>query len=339
VLLLLEWPVTATGTIEREEQVKSREEIMNMLEAFDLTGSFRDAGDLAGVSHHTVAAHVAGRDAREPTGVGPQRRERIIDPWMGEIDERVERSHAKIRADRAFDKLKALGFEGSERTVRRAEVEANCRRGWRRVRRPWMPEPGMWAQWDWGAGPVIAGRRTSLFCAWLAWSRFQVVAPTRDRALVTVIGCVDRAMRVFGRALTFWLTDNERTVTIDHVAGIAMHHPEMSAAITGSRWRRVCRQTRVQRRLGSDGEGRQGRSSAHRRQLAQHYTSWAELAEACDAWAAHINSREHRVTRRPPAEMLAEEQQRLHRLPETTTRRCSARPAKSPAAPRSASAG
>jgi len=35
--------------------VKSAEEIMNMLEAFDLTGSLRDAGELAGVSHHTVA--------------------------------------------------------------------------------------------------------------------------------------------------------------------------------------------------------------------------------------------------------------------------------------------
>ncbi len=31
---------------------------MNMLEAFDLTGSLRDAGELAGCSHHTVAAYV-----------------------------------------------------------------------------------------------------------------------------------------------------------------------------------------------------------------------------------------------------------------------------------------
>ena len=141
-----------------------------MLEAFDLTGSFRDAGELAGVSHHTVVRYVAERDAGALAGDGPQRRERIIDPWLPKIEEWVERSHAKIRADRAFDKLKALGFTGSERTVRRvvAEVKANHRRGRRRVYRPWIPEPGMWAQWDWGAGPVIAGRRTNLFCAWLA---------------------------------------------------------------------------------------------------------------------------------------------------------------------------
>jgi transposase len=33
----------------------------------------------------------------------------------------------------------------------------------------------MWLQYDFGDGPVIAGRKTVLFCAWLAWSRFRVV--------------------------------------------------------------------------------------------------------------------------------------------------------------------
>jgi hypothetical protein len=30
---------------------------------------------------------------------------------------------------------------------------------------------------DYGDGPKIAGRRTVLFCAWLAWSRFRAVIP------------------------------------------------------------------------------------------------------------------------------------------------------------------
>jgi len=34
-----------------------------MLEAFDLTGSLRDAAELVGCSHHTVAKHVEARDA------------------------------------------------------------------------------------------------------------------------------------------------------------------------------------------------------------------------------------------------------------------------------------
>jgi len=40
------------------------------------------------------------------------------------------------------------------------------------------------------------------------------------------------------------------------------------------------------------------------------------LVDACDAFMAEVNSREHRVTRRAPAAMLVEEQVRLHRLPD-----------------------
>ena len=302
--------------------MKSREEIMNMLEAFDLCGSLRGAGELAGVSHHTVAHYVAKRDEGRLGGVSPVRRERIIDPWLPKIEEWVERSHGRIRADRAFDKLKALGFTGSERTVRRAvaEVKANHRRGRRRVYRPWIPEPGMWAQWDWGAGPVIGGRATVLFCAWLAWSRFRVVVPTWDRRLATVIGCVDRAMRAFGGAPTYWLTDNERTVTIDHVAGVPVRHPEM-VAVSGHYGVTVatCVPADPESKGGSEATVRVAKADLvpTDANLRSDYTSWADLVEACDAWMAEVNSREHRVTRRAPAEMLTEEQQRLHRLPET----------------------
>ena len=301
--------------------MKSREEIMNMLEAFDLTGSLRGAGELAGVSHHTVARYVAKRDAGELAGDGPQRRERIIDPWLAKIEEWVERSGAKIRADVAFDKLTALGYTGSERTVRRAvaEVKANYRRGRRRVYRPWIPEPGMWAQWDWGAGPAICGRATVLFCAWLAWSRFRVVVPCWDRRLATVIACVDRAMRAFGGAPTYWLTDNERTVTIDHVAGVPVRHPEM-VAIGGHYGITVatCVPADPESKGGSEATVRVAKADLvpTDANLRGDYTSWAELVDACDAWMAEVNGREHRVTRRAPVEMLVEEQQRLHRLPE-----------------------
>ena len=43
--------------------MQAAEEVMNMLEAFAPTGSLRDAGELAGVSPHTVARHVAARGA------------------------------------------------------------------------------------------------------------------------------------------------------------------------------------------------------------------------------------------------------------------------------------
>jgi len=308
-------------TIEQEEQVKSREEIMNMLEAFDLTGSFRDAGELAGVSHHTVARYVALRDEGGLPDDGPQRRERIIDPFFPKIEEWVERSHGKIRADVAFDKLAAIGYVGSERTVRRAvaEVKANWRRGRRRVYRPWIPEPGMWAQWDWGTGPQVAGRVTVLFCAWLAWCRFRVVIPCWDRTMPTLIGCLDRSMRSFGGAPTYWLTDNERTVTIDHVAGVPVRHPEM-VAIGGHYGITVatCVPADPESKGGSESTVKLAKADLvpTDANLLDDYTSWVELVDACEAWMVEVNSREHRVTRRAPVEMLAEEQQRLHRLPD-----------------------
>jgi hypothetical protein len=42
--------------------LKSYEEIMEILESFALTNSYRAAGELAGCSHHTVEHYVAMRD-------------------------------------------------------------------------------------------------------------------------------------------------------------------------------------------------------------------------------------------------------------------------------------
>ena len=49
--------------------------------------------------------------------------------------------------------------------------------------------------------------------------------------------------------------------------------------------------------------------------LLPGYASFAELEQACGVFCEQVNARPHRVTRRAPAEMLAEERQRLHPLP------------------------
>jgi hypothetical protein len=46
--------------------MKTRDEIMEILEAFDLTASFRDDAELVGCSHHTVATQMAKRDGWKP---------------------------------------------------------------------------------------------------------------------------------------------------------------------------------------------------------------------------------------------------------------------------------
>jgi len=303
--------------------LKSYEGIMEILEAFDLTGSFRAAAKLAGCSHHTVERYVVLRDVGVlPAGLVPVERTKLIDPFLGKIEEWVDRSKGMIRGDVVFERLRPLGYLGSDRTARRAlaRVKLNYRFGKRRVYRPWVPEPGMWAQWDWGHGPKVGGRQTYLWCAWLAWSRFRVIIPTWDKTLPTVIACLDRAMRLFGGCPTYWLTDNERTVTVDHVAGIPVRHPLI---VTAGHHYGVTVATCVP----ADPESKGGSESTVRiakadlvptdANLRDDYTSWAELVDACEEFMAKVNGRAHRVTRRPPVEMLVEEHQRLHVLPVT----------------------
>lgn len=113
----------------------------------------------------------------------------------------MEQSKGKVRADVAHEKLLAMGYNGSERTTRRAVAVARraYAAGHRRIHRPWVPEPGLWFQYDFGDGPDVAGVASVLFCARLAWSRFRAVLAIRDKTLPTVIGAIDLTLRRFRR--------------------------------------------------------------------------------------------------------------------------------------------
>jgi transposase len=292
---------------------------MEILEAFDLAGSLRGAALLAGCDHKTVAHWVTQRDQ----GLVPKldrRRSAMHGEFREKIDELVERSNGRIRADVAHGKLVALGYLGSERTTRRWVAVA--KRGWRRehgrVTRPWIPEPGLWAQFDYGDGPVVDGRKTVLFCAWLAWSRFRVVVALRDKTLPSVVMALDRALRAFGGAPTYVLTDNEKTVSVDHVCGIAVRNPQI---VSVARHYGVTIQTCVpadpQSKGGSEATVRIAKADLlpGDQNLRPGYGSFAELEAACEQWMADVNTRPHRSTQEPPLFRLAQEHERLHRLP------------------------
>src|SRR5689334_6020187 len=101
---------------------------MNILEAFDLTGCAHSAAALAGCDPKTVRHWVARRDQGLPVA-GRARRERLIDPFLDKVEEWVDRSKGQMRADKVHERLVAVGFEGDERTTRRAVAEAKAR--WR----------------------------------------------------------------------------------------------------------------------------------------------------------------------------------------------------------------
>ena len=298
-------------------------EVTEILAAFDLTRSLRAASELAGCSPNTVRDWVDKRD-RGVLGelVAPVRRDRLVDPFLDKIEEWVDQSRGRVRADVCFDKLVALGYAGSDRTARRAVAEAKAAwlAGRRRVYRPWVVEPGMWAQWDWGHGPTVGGRQAYLFCAWLAWCRHRVVIATWDKTMPTVIGCLDASMRAWSGAPTYWLTDNEKTVTTGHVAGIAIRNPTIvEAGLHYGVTIATCVVADPESKGGSEATVRIAKADLvpTDTNLRGDYETWAELVDACNGFMAKVNGRQHRVTRRVPAEMLAEEQPRLHRLPET----------------------
>ena len=302
--------------------MKSAEEIMEILEGFDLTASLRDASELAGCSPNTVARWVAQRDAGTLVPGRATRRPSVIDEFLPKLEELVERSKGKIRADVAHDKIVAMGFGGSERTTRRAvaQIKKAWRSGRARVHRPWIPEPGMWAQYDFGEGPRIGGASTILFCFWLAWCRFRVVVPLLDKTTPSVFAAIDTALRAVGAVPTYLLTDNERTVTVEHVAGIAVRNP---ATVAFGRHYGLTVATCVPADPASKG----GSESSVRvakadlvptdANLLPAYGSFAELEAACAGFTSEINARPHRITRRAPVEMLTQERARLHPLPAT----------------------
>jgi transposase len=294
---------------------------MEILEAFDLTRCAWSAAQLVGCDPKTVGAYVARRDAGlDP--LGRLRRPRLIDPFLAKIEELVDRSQGKIRADVVHERLVAMGFGGVERTTRRAvaELKAAWQAGRGRVYRPWVPEPGMWLQFDWGDGPRVGGRRTCLFCAWLAWSRCRVVIPTWDQTLGTLVWCLDQTLRRVGGAPTYLLTDNAKTVTTEHVAGVPVRHPEMVAV--GRHYG-----GKVESCVAYDPQSKGGVEATVKlakadlvpttANLLDDYLSFTELTWACERFCEQVNAREHRETRQAPMVRLATERAHLHVLPAT----------------------
>jgi transposase len=304
---------------------KSDREIMEIIEAYDATGVAHSAAPLCHADPKTVRRYALARDLGRPV-TGPVPRPKLLDPFLEKIEEWVERSKGQVRADKVHQWLVPMGFAGNERTTRRAVAAAKFR--WRaghvRAYRPWITEPGLWLQWDWGKGPQVPGpdgslRATLLFCAWLAWSRFRVVLPAWDRTLPTLIACLDATLRRIGGTPVYALTDNEKTVTVEHVAGVPVRHPEIVAV--GRHYGMT-----VHTCVPYDPESKGGSESTVKiakadlvpteANLREAYGSFAELARACGQFCDMVNGRVHRETCAVPARRLEIERARLHRLPE-----------------------
>ena len=117
---------------------------------------------------------------------------------------------------------------------------------------------------------------------------------------------------------TYALTDNEKTVTVEHVCGIAVRNPQI---VEVSRHYGLtvatCEPADPQSKGGSEATVRVAKADLvpTDHNLRDEYEDFAALERACEQFMAEVNARSHRITRRPPIEMLGEEHEHLHRLP------------------------
>src|SRR5699024_6822055 len=120
---------------------------------------------------------------------------------------------------------------------------------------------------------------------------------------------------------TYVLTDNEKTVTTEHVAGIAVRNPQMVAfARYYSTVVHTCLPADPASKGGSENAVRVAKADLvpTEANLRADYGCFAELEAACTAFMEEVNSRVHRATLEIPAQMLAVvEGPRLHPVPAT----------------------
>ena len=116
-------------------------------------------------------------------------------------------------------------------------------------------------------------------------------------------------------APTFALTDNEKTVTDRHIAGIAVRNRQLVAfAEHYSVTVHTCVPADPASKGGSESSVKISKADLVPKEtnLLKAYGSFAELEAACEAFCEKVNTRAHRATERAPVEMLAEERTRLH---------------------------
>ena len=116
---------------------------MDIVNAYEATGTYRGAAALSGTTHKTVRRVLARRAAGAAPGRAATPRPKATDAVREVIETRVRETDGRISAKRLLPVARAAGFRGSDRSLRRAVSEAKNRwRRQRRVLRPWVAEPG-----------------------------------------------------------------------------------------------------------------------------------------------------------------------------------------------------
>jgi transposase len=181
---------------------------LDIINAYEETGSMRAAAELCGTTHKTVKRVLERRAAGQRPGRRRTPRPGLAEPFTDLIYRKVKATDGRITAKRLLPIGRADGYTGSARTFRRAVAAQKALwRKHRRVYRPWVPEPGQHLLIDYGT--VTNGPNTGLklFTAVLAWSRWRFVRFTRDESLETTLRLLAECFEAAGGVPAVVLAD------------------------------------------------------------------------------------------------------------------------------------
>jgi transposase len=161
---------------------------LDIINAYEETGSLRAAAVLCGTTHKTVKRVLERRAAGQRPGRRRGPRPGLAEEFTDLIFGKVKATDGRITAKRLLPVVRAAGYTGSARTLRRAVAVQKTRwRKARRVYRPWTPEPGQHLLIDYGTVTQGPNAGLKVFTAVLAWSRWRFVRFARDESLDTTL--------------------------------------------------------------------------------------------------------------------------------------------------------
>jgi transposase len=290
--------------------MKSGMEQMEIVNAYELVGSYRGAAALCGTTHKPVKRVMNRRHLAEATRREVARNTAAVHEL---IAERVRASDGRITAKRLLATARAAGYTGSERNFRRAVAEAKAT--WKRQRRtyrPWVPAPGEHVVIDW-----VSEHGHEIFCAVLAWSRVRFVRFAKDQTRQTTLALLAECFAELGGVPAVVLSDRMACLKAGVVANVVVPHPEYVRFATFYGFKPdYCE--------GADPESKgmvenlAGYVQTDLLIPAELEAPWPDLATAnaaARAWCAEVNARLHSEIQAIPTERVQAERGVLRPLP------------------------
>ena len=175
--------------------------------------SMRAIARQLGIHRNTVKRHLESDSF--PEYRKRKRKESLLDRYKQVIDDYL--AEGDYQATWIFERIKAMGYEGSYKTVQKYVRRVRERRT-RLAYIRFETEPGYQAQVDWGEFQ-FDGTKVYAFVMVLGYSRSLYVEFVKERSLETFFDCHIRAFKYFGGIPEEILYDNMKQVVIERRGG------------------------------------------------------------------------------------------------------------------------